>query len=73
MASSHRPNAVDEIRRKKKGPINGYYILETIVDPDNALVEKDETNNCGSVLIRLTEVGTAPQHAEIIRTGPPCR
>ena len=52
---------------------DGYYILETTVDPDNALVEKDETNNCGSVLIRLTDVGTATQHAEIIRTGPPCR
>ena len=55
------------------GVPDGYYILETTVDPDNALVEKDETNNCGSVLIRLTNVGTAMQHAEIIRTGPPCR
>jgi hypothetical protein len=51
---------------------DGYYILETTVDPDNSLVEADETNNCGSVLIRLTNVGTPSQHAEIIGNGPPC-
>ena len=54
------------------GVPNGYYILETTVDPDNSLRESDETNNCGSVLIRLSRMGTASPKAELIRNGPPC-
>jgi hypothetical protein len=54
------------------GVPNGYYILETTVDPDNSLLESDETNNCGSVLIRLSRMGTASPKAELIRNGPPC-
>lgn len=54
------------------GVPDGYYILETTVDPDNSLLEADETNNCGSVLIRLTNMGTPAAHAEIIGNGPPC-
>ena len=51
---------------------NGDYVLETIADPDNKLVESNEHNNCGTVLIRLTNMGTANHHAEIIGAGPGC-
>lgn len=55
------------------GVADGYYILETIADPDNTLLETDETNNCGSILIRLSNMGTASRTAEIIGDGPPCQ
>jgi hypothetical protein len=51
---------------------SGDYVLETIVDPDNKLVESDETNNCGTVLVRMTEMGTPQRHAEIVGPGPGC-
>lgn len=35
----------------------GRYWLEAIVDPENRLVEKDETNNVGRVLITLPHTG----------------
>jgi len=54
------------------GVPDGYYLLETTVDPDNSLLETDETNNCGSVLIRLSHMGTASAHAELLGNGPPC-
>ena len=54
------------------GVPDGYYLLETTVDPDNSLLEADETNNCGSVLIRLSQMGTASPHAELLHNGPPC-
>lgn len=54
------------------GVPNGYYLLETTVDPDDSLLEADETNNCGSVLIRLSHMGTATPRAELLRNGPPC-
>jgi hypothetical protein len=40
------------------GVPSGDYVLETIADPDNKLVESNETNNCGTVLIRLSNMGT---------------
>jgi hypothetical protein len=52
---------------------NGDYVLETTADPDNKLVESDETNNCGTVLVRLTNMGTPQRHAEIIGKGPGCK
>jgi len=55
------------------GVPSGDYVLETIVDPDNKLVEPNETNNCGSVLIRLSNVGTPGHHGEIIGPGPGCK
>jgi hypothetical protein len=55
------------------GLANGDYVLETIVDPDNKIKESDETNNCGTVLIRLTNMGTPEHHAEIIGGGPGCK
>ena len=54
------------------GVPDGYYILETIADPDNTLLEADETNNCGAVLIRLTQMDTPARAAEIIRPLESC-
>jgi hypothetical protein len=51
---------------------NGTYILETTADPDKVLVESDESNNCGSVLVRLTGLGTTSRHAEFLGKGPAC-
>lgn len=51
---------------------DGVYILETLVDPDNAILEADETNNCGSVYIRLTGMGTSARKAELLGPGPSC-
>jgi len=52
---------------------NGDYILETTADPDNKITESDETNNCGTVLVRLSNLGTPQHHAEIIGSGPGCK
>ena len=51
---------------------NGDYILETTADPDNKIVESNESNNCTTVLVRLTSLGTAGHHADIIGKGPGC-
>jgi hypothetical protein len=48
------------------GVQDGRYELETVIDPDNHLQESDETNNSGSVLVELTGMGTANQHAAIV-------
>jgi hypothetical protein len=55
------------------GVPSGDYVLETIADPDNKLLEPDETNNCGSVLVRLSNMGTPDHHGEIIGPGPGCK
>jgi Lysyl oxidase len=55
---------------------DGDYVLETIVDPDDKILESDDNNdrnNCGSVLVRLSNMGTPQRHAEIIGPGPACR
>jgi len=49
---------------------DGYYLLETIVDPDNAIVEADETNNRASVLIHIQAAGTPSQQVEIVEPTP---
>ena len=54
------------------GVPDGYYILETIADPDNTLLEADETNNCGAVLIRLAHMDSSARTAEIIRPLESC-
>lgn len=38
---------------------DGYYVLETVADPDNTILEADEANNCAAVLIRLRDGVTA--------------
>jgi hypothetical protein len=55
------------------GVPDGVYILQSTADPDNKLVESDETNNCGTVLVRLTNVANSARHAEIIGPGPRCK
>ncbi len=54
------------------GVPSGDYVLETTADPDNKLVEPNEDNNCGTVLIRLTNLGTPEHQAQIIGPGPGC-
>jgi hypothetical protein len=54
------------------GVHDGYYILETIADPDNTLLEADETNNCAAVLIQLSDMGTASPHAQLLGPQPAC-
>jgi hypothetical protein len=55
-----------------RGLADGTYVLFTTVDPETKLVESDETNNCGSVVVRLTGLATAQPHAELLGTGPAC-
>ena len=54
------------------GVPDGYYILETIADPDNTLLEADETNNCAAVLIRLSDMGTPAPHAQLLELRASC-
>jgi hypothetical protein len=43
-----------------------------VVDPDDTLLEADETNNCGAVLIHLTKMGTDQRAAEIVEREDGC-
>ena len=54
------------------GVADGQYILETLADPDNLLLEADETNNCDSVVIRLSGMATATPAATVVGPGPNC-
>jgi hypothetical protein len=51
---------------------DGQYLLETVADPDGTILESDETNNCGSVLVRLTEMASGSPHATLLGPGPRC-
>ena len=54
------------------GVPDGDYILDTTVDPTNRLIESDKTNNCGSVRVRLADMGTPNPQAQLLGIGPPC-
>ncbi len=54
------------------GVPDGDYILDTTVDPTGRLQEASKANNCGSVRVRLSGMGTASKHAELLGTGPAC-
>ncbi|HEX2357952.1 MAG TPA: hypothetical protein VHI50_16040 [Micromonosporaceae bacterium] len=54
------------------GISDGTYILFTTVDPENKLLEANEANNCGSVIVVLTGLATSQPHAELLGTGPSC-
>jgi hypothetical protein len=54
------------------GLMDGTYVLFTTVDPDNKLLESDDANNCGSVLIDLSGLSTDQPHADLRGTGPAC-
>ena len=51
---------------------DGDYILETTVDPGGRMVEEDRSNNCGSVRVRLSGMGSPNPQAELLGAGPPC-
>jgi hypothetical protein len=53
------------------GVPDGVYVLETIADPDNTILEANESNNCGSVYVRLASVDSSPT-AELLGPGPRC-
>jgi hypothetical protein len=55
-----------------EGVADGLYALETIADPDDLLLEADESNNCDSILIRIAGTGTGSPSAEIVGAGPAC-
>jgi hypothetical protein len=54
------------------GLADGIYLLETIADPDNTILEANESNNCGSVYVRLAGVDSSPT-AELLGPGPRCK
>ena len=54
------------------GVPDGTYLLETTADPDNLLREKDETNNCGGVFLRLSGVATATPSVELLGAATKC-
>jgi Lysyl oxidase len=54
------------------GVPDGLYVLDTVADPDNTIREADETNNCSSMYVRLSQMGTPSRTAELIGPGPPC-
>ena len=54
------------------GVQDGDYLLETTVDPTERLVEEDRSNNCGSVRVRLSGMGSSDPQAQLLGAGPPC-
>jgi len=58
--------------RDVEGDAETRALLETIVDPDETILEANESNNCGSVLIQLSGMGTDSPSAELLGKGPPC-
>jgi hypothetical protein len=51
---------------------DGTYVLSTTVDPDNRLVEANDANNCGTVIVRLTGLATDQPRADLLGPGPAC-
>ena len=54
------------------GISDGVYVLQTIAYPDNLLVEANDSNNCGSVTIQLSGMGTTTPSARLLGPGPAC-
>jgi hypothetical protein len=54
------------------GVADGVYVLQTVADPDNSLVEADDSNNCGNVTIRLSNMNTPTPSAQIVGPGRGC-
>jgi hypothetical protein len=54
------------------GVPDGVYVLDTLADPDNSIREADETNNCTSMYVSLSQMGSATPSAELLGPGPPC-
>ena len=51
---------------------DGVYLLETVADPDDTIREADETNNCGAVYVRLTNMDKAKPKATLVGPAPSC-
>jgi hypothetical protein len=51
---------------------DGLYLLETVADPDNTILESDETNNCGAVYVRLSDMATSSPKATLVGPAPSC-
>jgi len=54
------------------GVPDGTYILETIADPDNGLLEANDANNCGAIYLSLSGMGSKTPSAAILGPGPAC-
>ena len=54
------------------GVADGTYLLETTADPDNLLREKDETNNCGGLFLRLSGMTTSAPGVELLGAVKKC-
>jgi hypothetical protein len=54
------------------GVPDGVYLLQTVVDPDGALVEANESNNCGGVYIRLSNMGSPRPQATLLGPARAC-
>ncbi len=54
------------------GVADGVYVLETIADPDDTLLEADESNNCASIRIALRGADTAAPSVRNLGPGPSC-
>lgn len=54
------------------GVPDGTYLLQTVVDPDGALVEGNESNNCGGVYIRLSNMSSPMPQATLLGPARAC-
>jgi hypothetical protein len=54
------------------GLADGLYLLETVADPDDTILEANEGNNCGAVYVRLTGLATASPRATLVGPAPSC-
>jgi hypothetical protein len=54
------------------GVTDGVYLLQTVADPDGGLVESNESNNCGGVYIRLTNMSSAAPAATLLGPARGC-
>lgn len=51
---------------------DGTYLLQTVADPDNGLVEADESNNCRGIYIALANMGSGAPTATLIGPAGRC-
>jgi hypothetical protein len=55
------------------GLAEGLYLLESVADPDGLMVEANDANNCGSVLLRLSNMTAPIPTVERLGVGPSCK
>lgn len=54
------------------GLADGLYLLDTVVDPDDTILEADEANNCGAVYVRLSGMSGTDPRATLEGAAPAC-